>query len=66
MTTELQYTEQKYTGLDIFQSVTYPLYKVNLSSGQTQVLSFDVQRGAFTQDIASAKAYDMVLTFNFN
>ncbi len=39
---------------------------IAIASGETQVLSFDVQRGAFTEDVATAKAFDMVLTFNFN
>ena len=39
---------------------------IAIASGETQVLSFDVQRGAFTSDQATAKAFDMVLTFNFN
>lgn len=47
-------------------SVRFEDNAISIPSGQTQVLSFDVQRGAFTQDMASAKAFDMVLTFNFN
>lgn len=47
-------------------TVSFDENAIAIPSGQTQVLSFDVQRGAFTQDMASAKAYDMVLTFNFN
>lgn len=47
-------------------TVSFDDNEITIASGQTQVLSFDVQRGAFTQDIASAKAFDMVLTFNFN
>ncbi len=39
---------------------------INIASGETQVLSFDVERGAFTEDQAAAKAFDMVLTFEFN
>ncbi len=37
-----------------------------IPSGQTQVLSFTVSRGAFTKASAAAKAFDMVLTFAFN
>ena len=40
--------------------------EISIPSGETQVLSFDVQRGAFTKSEASAKAFDMVLTFKFN
>lgn len=39
---------------------------ISIPSGETQVLSFDVVRGAFTQTEISAKAFDMVLTFAFN
>ena len=38
----------------------------SLDNLETQVLSFGVERGAFTKSEASAKAFDMVLTFNFN
>lgn len=37
-----------------------------IASGQTKNLDFAVERGAFTENQASAKAFDMVLTFNFN
>lgn len=47
-------------------SVTFGSSEISIPSGQTQVLSFGVERGAFTQAHASAKAFDMVLTFNFN
>lgn len=40
--------------------------EISIPSGETQVLSFGVERGAFTKAEASAKAFDMVLTFNFN
>ena len=49
-----------------FCPVSFDDNAIAIASGQTQVLSFEVQRGAFTQDIADAKAFDMVLTFNFN
>ncbi len=47
-------------------SVAFNAEEIAIPSGQTQVLSFDVERGAFTETEASAKAFDMVLTFNFN
>lgn len=47
-------------------SVNFGDTEISIPSGETQVLSFDVQRGAFTADEAAAKAFDMVLTFNFN
>jgi len=47
-------------------SVSFGDTEIAIPSGKTQVLSFDVQRGAFTKDIATAKAFDMILTFNFN
>lgn len=37
-----------------------------IASGETRDLMFGVERGAFTENQASAKAFDMVLTFNFN
>lgn len=47
-------------------SVSFGDTEISIPSGETQVLSFDVERGAFTVTEASAKAFDMVLTFNFN
>lgn len=47
-------------------SVSFAASDISVASGQTQVLSFDVQRGAFSESQASAKAFDMVLTFKFN
>lgn len=47
-------------------SVDFADNEISIASGQTQLLSFDVDRAAFTEDLASAKAFDMVLTFNFN
>lgn len=46
--------------------VTFDNTEIAIPSGETQVLSFGVERGAFTEAEASAKAFDMVLTFNFN
>ena len=47
-------------------SVSFGDAEISIPSGETQVLSFDVERGAFTEAHASAKAFDMVLTFKFN
>lgn len=47
-------------------TVTFGDTEISIPSGKTQVLSFDVERGAFTKSEASAKAFDMVLTFKFN
>lgn len=46
--------------------VTFADTEVAIASGETQVLAFDVKRGAFTANEAMAKAFDMVLTFEFN
>lgn len=46
--------------------VTFGNTEISIPSGKTQVLSCGVERGAFTKTEASAKAFDMVLTFNFN
>lgn len=47
-------------------SVSFGDTEISIPSGETQVLSFAVVRGAFTITEASAKAFDMLLTFNFN
>lgn len=47
-------------------SVSFDDTEISIPAGETQVLSFDVQRGAFTVTEASAKAFNMVLAFNFN
>lgn len=47
-------------------SITFGNTEIAIPSGQTQILSFGVERGAFTEAHASAKAFDMVLTFDFN
>ena len=39
---------------------------IAIPSGQTQLISFEVARGAFTKAAAAAKAFDMVLNFAFN
>ena len=39
---------------------------IAIPCGSTQVLSFKVDRGAFTITEAAAKAFDMTLSFNFN
>lgn len=47
-------------------TVLFDADEITIASGQTQVLSFDVQRGAFTKDLAAATAFIMTLTFKFN
>lgn len=47
-------------------SVGFEANEISIPSGENQVLSFAVERGAFASAEASAKAFDMVLTFNFN
>ena len=47
-------------------SVSFGSTDISIPSGESQILSFDVERGAFTKTEASAKAFDMVLTFKFN
>lgn len=39
---------------------------ISIPSGETQVISFNINRGAFKTAKAAAKAFDMVLTFEFN
>ncbi len=52
---------QSKTGTATFESSD-----ISIPSGGKQELSFHVVRGAFSQNEASAKAFDMVLTFAFN
>lgn len=47
-------------------SAVFEANDIAIASGETQILSFDVKRGAFTESAVSAKAFDMVLTFEFN
>lgn len=47
-------------------SVTFEADEITIASGETQILSFNVKRGAFTNAEASAKAFEMILTFEFN
>ena len=47
-------------------SVNFAADEISIPSGENQVLTFGVKRGAFATAEASAKAFDMVLTFNFN
>ena len=47
-------------------SVSFGASEISIPSGDTKVISFDVNRGAFTTAEAAAKAFDMVLTFEFN
>ena len=51
---------------DATGSVTYGNSDITIPSGESKNLAFHVERGAFTNAEASAKAFDMVLTFNFN
>ena len=51
---------------DATGSITYEKTDMVLSSGESKNIVFNVERGAFTNSEASAKAFDMVLTFNFN
>ena len=46
--------------------LTWNANEINLPSGMTETIFFHVERGAFTSAQASAKAFKMVLTFNFN
>lgn len=39
---------------------------ISIPSGEAQVISFSINRGAFKTAKAAAKAFDMVLTFEFN
>lgn len=47
-------------------TLTFNETDIAIASGETQILSFNVERGAFTSSQASEKAFDMVLTFEFN
>lgn len=47
-------------------TLTFSETDIAIASGETQILSFNVERGAFTSSQASEKAFDMVLTFEFN
>ena len=49
------------TGTLIFQED-----EIAIASGETQVLAFDVQRGAFNDSHGAGKAFEMVMTFEFN
>lgn len=40
--------------------------EIVIPSGESQVIAFEVERGAFTKDISSTTAFDMILTFEFN
>ena len=54
--------------LSLDSSIVSPFHnsEISIPSGETQILSFGVERGAFTSSQASSKAFNMVLTFNFN
>ena len=47
-------------------SVIFEANEIAVPSGEKQELSFAVERGAFTTAKATEKAFDMVLTFEFN
>lgn len=47
-------------------SASFAADEIVVESGETQVLSFAVKRGAFTKSEASAKAFDMTMRFEFN
>ena len=47
-------------------TVKFEVDEIAIASGTSQTLSFAVNRGAFTTSQAASKAFDMVLTFNFN
>lgn len=47
-------------------TVSFDAGEIVIASGETQTLAFKVNRGAFSSSQASAKAFDMVLTFKFN
>lgn len=47
-------------------TVSFDADEIVIASGETQTLAFKVNRGAFSSSQASAKAFDMVLTFKFN
>ena len=47
-------------------TITFGDEEITIASGEEQVLDFNVERGAFTSSQASQKAFDMVLTFEFN
>lgn len=47
-------------------SATYGDTDISIGAGESTTLTFDVERGAFTTTEPSAKAFEMVLTFEFN
>lgn len=47
-------------------SVSFAASEITIPAGGSQILKFNIERGAFTTAEASAKAFDMVLTFDFN
>lgn len=47
-------------------SVTFEDSELSIPSGGKQKLSFQVERGAFKHTQASSKAFNMLLTFDFN
>lgn len=51
---------------DATGSVQFENTEIRIPSGETTELDFGVERGAFTETEASAKAFSMVLNFEFN
>ena len=47
-------------------AVSFSADEISIASGEEQTLLFRVDRGAFTSSKAAEKAFDMVLTFEFN
>ena len=40
--------------------------EISIPSGQSQTLSFEVNRGAFTQAMEASRAFDLIFEFQFN
>lgn len=47
-------------------SVTFAEDEINLATGESQLLEFMVERGAFETALASHRAFSMKLTFEYN
>lgn len=46
-------------------TIAFDENEIVIPSGGKQLLTFDVERGAFKEDAVSAEAFDMILTFGF-
>jgi hypothetical protein len=46
--------------------VLFEANEITIPSGETKVLSFDVNRGAFTQAMEASRAFDLMFEFQFN